>query len=253
MSGHSKWSTIKHKKGVADARRGQLFTKLSREIMLAARQGGGDPDMNFRLRLAVDNARSNNMPKENIERAIAKGAGTGEAGDDLHEVMYEAYGPGGAGIIIQALTDNKNRTASEVRTKVTRGGGSLASSNAVAWNFENKGLLTVRVLDGDPEEVALEIVDAGAEDVEVLDGAVEVTAGFTEFEPLRAKVSDMQGVEIERAELAMVPTTMVTLDTAKALQTLRLLDSLEDLDDVQKVYSNADFQDAVLTEYEEAS
>ncbi len=253
MSGHSKWSTIKHKKGAADAKRGQLFTKLSREITIAAREGGGDPDMNFRLRLAMDTAKAQNMPKENIQRAIEKGAGTGDAGDQLAEIVYEAYAPGGAGIIIQALTDNKNRTASDVRAKVPRGGGTLAGAGAVAWNFENKGLITVEVTDGDPEDIALEIVDAGAEDVEVVDETVEITAAFEAFEPLRATLENMEGVKVIRAELAMVPNTLVELDNSKAMQTLRLLETLEDLDDVQKVFSNADFTDEALTEYQEAS
>ena len=254
MSGHSKWSTIKHKKGVADARRGQLFTKLTREIMVAAREGGGDQDTNFRLRLAVDTAKSQNMPRGNIERAINKGAGIGDgAGEALEEVTYEAYAPGGAGLLIQTVTDNRNRTASDVRSRVTRGGGSLASSGAVSWNFETKGLISVEVAEGEPEEVALEAVDAGAEDVEVLEQNVEVTVPFTEFGQLRAAVEQMEGVQIERAEIALIPSSTVPLERSTAIQTLRILDSLEELDDVQKVFSNADFPDEVLEEYASAS
>jgi YebC/PmpR family DNA-binding regulatory protein len=253
MSGHSKWSTIKHKKGVADQRRGQLFTKLAREIIVAARAGGGDPDMNFRLRLAVENARSQNMPKDNIERAIAKGAGHGGEGGQLEEVTYEGYGPGGAGIIIQTLTDNKNRTASDVRSRLTKGGGTMAASNAVAWNFEKKGQISVTVTDGDPEDAALQIVDAGAEDVEVQGRTVTVTAPFNGFEQVRQKVTQITGVQVDSAEIAMISKSTVPLDQAKSMQMLRLLDSLEELDDVQKVYSNADFPDSALAEYAKAS
>jgi len=251
MSGHSKWSTIKHKKGVLDQRRGALFTKLSRELTVAARSGDTDPEMNFRLRLAVENARAANMPKDNIERAIAKGAGTGGGEDELAEISYEVYGPGGTGIIVQVLTDNKNRSAAEVRTKVTRTGGNMASSGAVAWNFTLKGLFTVEVQEGDPEEIALQIVDAGAEDVDVDGSTIEVTAPYEEFAAVQKSVEAIDGVSIERAELAMVPNTLLELGPEKARQTLRLLDELEELDDVQKVYSNADFPDEVLAEYAE--
>ena len=254
MSGHSKWSTIKHKKGVADARRGQLFTKLAREIMVAAREGGGEPDTNFRLRLAIDTAKSQNMPKDNIERAVNKGAGIGDgASDTLEEITYEAYAPGGAGLLIKTLTDNKNRTASDIRARVTRSGGNLASSGAVSWNFESMGLISMEVSEGDPEDVALEAVDAGAEDVDVVNHTVELTVPFIGFGPLRATVEQMDGVQIERAEIAMMPNSTVPLDRSTAMQTLRLLDALEELDDVQKVFSNADFPDEVLEEYAAAS
>ena len=254
MSGHSKWSTIKHKKGVADARRGQLFTKLAREIMVAAREGGGEPDTNFRLRLAIDTAKSQNMPKDNIERAVNKGAGIGDgASDALEEITYEAYAPGGAGLLIKTLTDNKNRTASDIRARVTRSGGNLASSGAVSWNFESMGLISMEVSEGDPEDVALEAVDAGAEDVDVVNHTVELTVPFIGFGPLRATVEQMDGVQIERAEIAMMPNSTVPLDRSTAMQTLRLLDALEELDDVQKVFSNADFPDEVLEAYAAAS
>jgi YebC/PmpR family DNA-binding regulatory protein len=249
MSGHSKWSTIKHKKGAADAKRGQLFTKLAREIMVAARNGDPNPDMNFRLRLAVDNAKTLNMPKDNIERAVARGSGVGDDSVILEEISYEAYGPGGAGIIVQALTDNKNRTAAEVRAQITRAGGNLAGSGAVSWNFESKGLITVEVTDGDPDDVALEIVDAGAEDVDVDGNTVLVTAGFEDFQDVNAAVETLSGINIESGEIALVPTTLVPLDDKGAMQTLRLLDALEELDDVAKVYSNGDFPDEVLEKY----
>ncbi len=249
MSGHSKWSKIKHKKGATDAKRGQLFTKLSREIMVAAREGDADPDMNFRLRLAIDTAKSLNMPKDNIERAVTRGSGTGSDAVVLEEISYEAYGPGGAGIIVQALTDNKNRTAAEVRAQITRGGGNLAGAGAVSWNFENKGLITVEVNDGDPDDTALEIVDAGAEDVEVEGSTVSVTASYEEFAQVRAAVEKLTGITIESAELALVPTSLVSLNDKASMQTLRLLDALEEVDDVSKVYSNADFPDEVLAKY----
>lgn len=249
MSGHSKWSTIKHKKGAADAKRGQLFTKLSREIMVAAKEGDPNPEMNFRLRLAVDNAKSMNMPKDNIDRAIARGAGIGGEAVILEQISYEAYGPGGAGIIIQALTDNKNRTAAEVRAKITRAGGNLAGSGAVAWNFENKGLITVEVKDGDADAIALEIVDAGAEDVDVDESTVEVTVPYEDFAQVKASVEALAGIEVTRSELALIPTSTTQLSDSESMQTLRLLDALEEVDDVSKVFSNADFPDEVLEKY----
>jgi YebC/PmpR family DNA-binding regulatory protein len=249
MSGHSKWSTIKHKKGAADAKRGQLFTKLSREIMVAAKEGDPNPEMNFRLRLAVDNAKSMNMPKDNIDRAIARGAGIGGEAVILEQISYEAYGPGGAGIIIQALTDNKNRTAAEVRAKITRAGGNLAGSGAVAWNFENKGLITVEVKEGDVDDIALEIVDAGAEDVDVDDSTVEVTVPYEDFAQVKASVEALAGIEVTRSELALIPTSTTQLTDSESMQTLRLLDALEEVDDVSKVFSNADFPDEVLEKY----
>ena len=253
MSGHSKWSTIKHKKGVQDARRGQLFTKLTREVIIAARQGGPDPEMNFRLRLAVQTAKAGNMPSDNIERAIKKGAGLDAGGEALEEVLYEGYGPGGAAILVQTLTDNRNRTVSDVRSRLTRAGGNLAETGAVAWVFENKGVIRVEVPDADPEEVALEAVDAGAEDFEIDGQDIEFTVDFAGFESLRSALEQMEGVAITSAEMAMMPNNTIPLDPPQARQNLRLLDSLEELDDVQKVFCNVDFSDDVLAEYAEAS
>lgn len=253
MSGHSKWSTIKHKKGVQDARRGQLFTKLAREVIIAAREGGPDPDMNFRLRLAVQTAKAANMPGENIERAIKKGAGLDGGGEDLQEVLYEGYGPGGAAILVQALTDNRNRTVSDVRSRFTRAGGNLAETGAVSWAFESKGVIRVNVTEGDPEEVALEAVDSGAQDFEIDESDIEFTVDFTGFDALRSALEEKEGVNVESAEMAMVPNNTIPLDVAQARQTLRLLDTLEELDDVQKVFCNVDFSDEVLAEYAEAS
>lgn len=249
MSGHSKWSTIKHKKGAADAKRGQLFTKLTREITVAAREGSDDPDMNFRLRLAIDNAKSQNMPKDTIERAVAKGSGKGADGNALEELTYEAYGPGGTGFIIQTLTDNRNRAASGIRSKVTRSGGNLAANGAVSWNFEQKGLVTLEVDGADPEEVALEVMDIGAEDVDIDEDLVSITFPFNEFARAKTELESLNDVRVENAELAMVPNSTVTLEKSQALQTLRLLDELEELDDVSKVFTNADFPEEVLEEF----
>jgi len=251
MSGHSKWSTIKHKKAATDARRGQIFTKLAREIMVASRDGA-DPETNFRLRLAIQSAKGANMPNDNIDRAIAKGSGTGDDSADLEEVTYEGYGPGGTAILVQALTDNRNRTASHIRSTFSRAGGNLAESGAVSWGISNSGVILVEASDVDPEEIALEAVDKGAEDFDIEGSSIEFKAAFTDFEPLKAALEAMDGVEVVSAELAMVPDTLVELDEAKARQTLRLLDTLEELDDVQKVFSNADFPDEALAEYAEA-
>jgi len=253
MSGHSKWSTIKHKKGVQDARRGQLFTKLTREVIIAARDGGPDADMNFRLRLAVQTARAANMPNDNIERSIKKGAGVDGGGNDLAEVLYEGYGPGGAAILVQALTDNRNRTVSDVRSRFTRAGGNLAETGAVAWAFETKGVIRAEVADADPDEVALAAVDAGAEDFDIDGQDIEFTVDFAGFDELRSALAKMEGVSIESAEMAMVPTSTIPLEPSQARQTLRLLDLLEELDDIQKVFCNVDFSDEVLAEYAEAS
>ncbi len=251
MSGHSKWSTIKHKKAATDARRGQLFTKIAREIIVAAR-GGADPETNFRLRLAIQTGKDANMPNDNIDRAIAKGSGADSDGAELEEITYEGYGPGGTAIMVQALTDNRNRTASDVRQMFSRSGGNLAESGAVSWGFSNSGVINVQASSGDPEEIALEAVDAGAEDFDIDGTSIEFKVSFTSFEPLKTALENMDGVEVESAELAMVPSTLVELDDAKAKQALRLLDTLEDLDYVQKVVSNADFPDEVMAEYAEA-
>ena len=248
MSGHSKWSTIKHQKGVTDARRGQLFTKLAREITVAARQGGGDADSNFRLRLAVQKARENNMPQVNVDRAIKRGAGGGEGGGDLEEALYEGYGPGGVAIMLQALTDNRKRTVSDVRSSFTRAGGSLGEAGCVSWNFESRGVVTAEVDPDMGEEIALAAIDAGAEDFNLDGSFLEVYTSFENLEALRSSMEE-QGVDVTSAELSMVPRNTVALDARAADQTLRLLDILEELDDVQKVYSNADFPDEALEKY----
>ena len=251
MSGHSKWSTIKHQKGAADAKRGVIFTKLSRDITLAVRDGGGgDPDMNFRLRLILDKAKSNNMPQDSIARAVKRGTGEGGDGDErLEEIVYEGYGPGGGAILLQAVTTNRNRTAADVRSTFSRGGGNLGESGCVAWNFETKGIIAVGIDDeARAEELGLLAIDAGADDVNIEDGVLEIftvpDALFTVQAALQA-----EGISPDSAEISMVPKTTVTLDEGAAEQTLKLLDNLEDLDDVQKAYTSADFPPEVLEGY----
>ena len=250
MSGHSKWSTIKHQKGITDARRGQLFTKLAREITVAARQGGDNPDMNVRLRLAIQKARDSNMPLENVERAAKKGAGGGEGTQDaLDETTYEGYGPGGVAIMLQALTDNRNRTSSDVRSTFNKVGGNLGELGCVSWNFDSRGVISAGVKPEDGEEIALLAIDAGAEDFNLDGSHLEIYASLENFERLRNAL-EQRGVTVTSAELSMVPKTTVLLDAKTAQQTLRLLDRLEELDDVQKVYTNADFPDEVLEQYQ---
>jgi len=249
MSGHSKWSTIKRQKGATDAKRGQLFTKLAKEIIVASKQGGSDTDTNFRLRLAVQRARDNNMPMDNIERAIKRGSGEGHDGAILLETTYEGYGPGGTAILIQTLTDNKNRTVSEVRNAFVRSGLSMGEAGCVAWIFESKGVLSVHGEGVDSEELALTAIDAGADDVKVDDSSVEIYTAPEDFESVR-KALEENDVKIDSGEVTMVPKNLVPLDETKAIQTLKFLDKLEDLDDVQHVYSNADFPDEALANYE---
>ena len=247
MSGHSKWSSIKRKKGVTDAKRGQLFTKLGREISVAARGGGPNPDENSALRLAIERARQNNMPKDNIQRAIDRATNAGD-GAQLEEIRYEAYGPGGAAILIDSLTDNRNRAVSDVRAALTRAGANMAGSGAVAWIFEQKGVIGVDLEAGvDPDEVALAAIDGGAEDVAVEPDLVEVITAPNDLEQARSSV-ESAGVSVAFAEVVMRPTNTVEIDVSQARTLLRLIDALEDLDDVQRVFTNADFPDAVLAE-----
>lgn len=248
MSGHSKWAQIKRQKGANDAKRGALFTKLAREIMVAAKQSGGDTTMNFKLRLAVQRAKAANMPNDNIERAITKATGAG-ADEQLDEVTYEGYGPGGTAILVSTLTDNRNRTVAEVRHRFTRAGGNLGETGSVAWQFEPKGIITVPVNGNDPDELCLQAIDAGADDVQVQDNAIEVQTEPAKLEEVRKNL-ESGGLPIENADFAMVPKTTIELDEKTAHQALRLLDALEDLEDVQRVYSNADFSDAALASYE---
>jgi YebC/PmpR family DNA-binding regulatory protein len=244
MSGHSKWATIKRKKGAADAKRGQLFTKLAREIQVAAREGGGDPEANFRLRLAVQKARTENMPQDNIQRAISRGAGTGSDGAHFEEVMYEGYGPNGVAFLVQTLTDNRNRTVSEVRSIFTKAGGSLGESGSVAWMFEPRGLIFVEPKKGDdPDELSLAAIDAGAEDVTMEEDQLEVVTAFQDLKQVQDALAE-QGMQIANAETTMVPKTTMTLEEKGVEQTVRLIERLEELDDVQTVYTNLDLSGA---------
>ena len=247
MSGHSKWSSIKHQKGVTDARRGKLFTKLTREIIVAVRDGGASPETNHRLRLAIQKARDNSMPSDNIERAIKRGDGTLE-GAILVEVVLEGYSPGGAAILVEALSDNRNRTIQDVRNIFTRSGGSLGESGSVTWLFDPKGLIIIETANQDADELALKAIDAGAEDVNTEKGYIEVYTKPEELEAVRTAL-EQNSVTIDSAELAKVPKTTVKLDEHAALQVLKLLDKLEELDDVQRVSSNVDFTDDVLEKY----
>jgi YebC/PmpR family DNA-binding regulatory protein len=247
MSGHSKWSQIKRQKGVADTKRGQLFTKLGREISVAVRQGGPDVATNPRLRLAVDRAREGNMGKDTVERAIKRAAGDDDAAQ-LEEIVYEGYGPGGAAVLVQALTDNRNRTVSDVRRLFSQSGGNLGESGSVSWVFETRGLITLDANGHDPEELALRAIDTGAEDVKVDSGVVEVYTRPESLEEVRRRLEAAE-IPVASAEIAAVPKSTVTLDAHQATQLLRLLDRLDELDDVQRVSSNADFPDEVLAAY----
>lgn len=248
MSGHSKWAGIKHKKAAVDARRGQVFTKVSRELTVAAREGGPDPAGNFRLRLAIQKAREVNMPADNIDRAIQRGAG-GKDGVQLDEVRYEGYGPHGVAVMIDALTDNRNRTVAAIRNIFTRAGGSLGETNSVAWMFQQQGIIRVSAKDRDPEELALElldVLDVGEDGDVAVDGAdVQVTVAPSRFEEARRAIED-HGCTIDDAEVTMQPTTSVEVDAKQAPAVLRLLDALEEQDDVQQVYANVEIPDEVL-------
>ena len=245
MSGHSKWSTIKRKKGAADAKRGRIFTRLIKELTVAARAGGGDPDANPRLRTAITNARAQNMPADNIDKAIQRG--TGELpGVTYEEVTYEGYGPGGAAIIVTALTDNKNRTVADLRHIFSKHGGNLGSANSVAWMFERKGQITVDAALVDEEALILEAAEAGAEDVLPEDTELKVITGFGDFQQVQQRLQ-AQGIRFKGAELVMIPRSSVAVEEKEAERLLKLLDALEEHDDVQSIASNFDIDEAVLS------
>ena len=247
MSGHNKWSKIKRQKGIEDAKRGQIYTKLTREIIMAAREAGGDPETNFKLRLAIQKARDASMPKDNIERAIERGAG-GAEGAVLQELMLEGYGPSGTAILVQTLSDNRNRTVQEVRNVFTRQGGTMGSAGCVAWLFDSKGIISIDAGGKDADEVTLQAIDAGADDVKVEDGTIEMYTKPTELEIVK-KGLEQKKIVASSAELSMIPKTMVEVEEKAAIQTLKLLDKLEELDDVQKVYSNVDFSDQQVEKF----
>ncbi len=251
MAGHSKWANIKRKKQAMDAKRGKLFTKLAREIQIAARLGGPDPEANVRLRLALERARAANMPKENIERAIRRGAGLEAGGEALEEITYEAYAPHGIALMIKVTTDNRKRVVSEIRHILTKHGGSMGESGSVAWQFEQKGYIVVPTKGRDEEELFTMALEAGADDVEITDDVMEVYTTREDFAHVQQALKDM-GLEIEEAELAWVPKTRMTLGPEEALKVMRVIELLEDLDDVQKVYSNLEVPEEALATLEAA-
>ena len=247
MSGHSKWSTIKRKKGAADAKRGAIFTKLAREIQIAAREGA-DPDYNFKLRLAVDKAKANSMPRDNIERAIRRGSGL-ESGEELIETAFEGYGPGGVALYIEVLTDNRNRAVSEIRHTLSRGNGAMGESGSVAWQFEPRGYITLARGNRSEDDIFEAVLEAGADDVEIGEEVAEV---YTEPATLKL-VQDAfraRGLQIEAAELTMKPKTLMALDEKTTMSAMSLIENLEDLDDVTGVYSNLEVSEDLLQSME---
>ena len=246
MSGHSKWSTIKHKKGAADVKRGKLFSKLSRAIIVAAKEGGPDVDGNLALQNAIEKAKSYSMPKDNIDRAIAKGSGADADASAFETVIYEGFGPSGVAVIVEALTDNRNRTASDVRHTFAKNGGNLGGSGAVAWLFERRGLVIVEATGVDEDELMLAAAEGGAEDIE-LDGSTFTVTTDAQFLSAVREAIEGAGFTVDSAELTMIPKTTVEVDDeGDAKKVLRLIDELEDNDDVQDVYSNFDIPERVL-------
>ena len=245
MSGHSKWSSIKHKKGAADAKRGKIFTKLIREITTAARIGGGDAESNSRLRVAISLAKAENMPKDNIEKAIKKGTSIGEGGENYEELMYEGYGPGGTAVLVATLTDNKKRTSAEVRHIFSRLNGNLAEPGAVAWQFQKKGLITFEKTSVDEDRLMELALEAGAEDIADAGDEMEVYTDLAGFEKVK-KVFDDAGLKYMAAEITMVPQATVKLEGKHAETMLKLMEALEDSDDVQNVYANFDISSEEL-------
>ena len=251
MSGHSHWATIRRKKGAADAKRGQVFTRLAREIVIAAREGGGDPSSNVRLQYAIDRARAQNMPKDNIERAIKRGTGDSKEGNALEEVHYEGYGPHGVAFIISCVTDNRNRAVSEIRHILSRFGGSMAEAGSVAWQFRKSAYFSLPAEGQDVDKIFEMAVDAGADDVVVDDDTIEIFAPVESFKAISDKLKEAK-IQPEEAELRMFPNNEMELPVEDALQVLKVVDALEELDDVQDVYSTLKLTDEVLAQLEMA-
>jgi YebC/PmpR family DNA-binding regulatory protein len=250
MSGHSKWSTIKRKKGAADAKRGQLFTRLAREISIAARQGGGDQDSNFRLRLAIDRARANNMPKDNIERAIQRGTGEGKDGViHLEEVLYEGYAPHGIAMLIECVTDNRNRAVAEIRHVLTRFGGSMGETGSVSWQFDRVAYFSFPIADHDEDQIFELALEGGADDISFDDGVVEIIGSLDNFKDINDELG-AANIEPEEAGLRMFPKNEIALDPSDTAQVLRVIEALEELEDVQNVFSNLQISDEGLAELE---
>lgn len=250
MSGHSKWSTIKRKKGAEDAKRGKLFTRLARDIMVAAREGGGDPNTNPSLRMAMDKARAANMPKDNMERAIKKGTGELEGGT-LEEITYEAYGPHGIPILIECMTDNRNRTLADIRKIFNRQGGNMAEAGAVSWMFDTKGYIAIDRANHDPDELFMLAVEAGAEDVEFGDDAIEIYTAATDLHAVSTALTD-EGLELSDAELSQIPKNEIELGQKETLQVMNIIEALEELDDIQRVFSGLKITDEAIAELEAA-
>lgn len=248
MSGHSHWATIKRSKGAADAKRGQVFTKLGRELEIAARDGGGDPSSNFRLRLVMDKAKQAQMPKENIERAILRGTGQLK-GESIEEIQYEGYGIQGAAMVVEVVTNNRNRAASEVRRVFTRHGGNLSATGSVSWMFERKGYVSILPSNGDAEELALMAIDAGAEDVKMDEDLVEVFTKAEELQKIKEAFEERK-IPFETAQLSWVPKSLTQLDQKATMANMRLIDALEELEDVAQVYSNLEISDEAMSAYE---
>lgn len=243
MSGHSKWSSIKHKKGIADQRRGAAYTKLANLLTVAAKQGGGDPEMNFKLRLAIAKAKAANMPLTNIDRAI-KRAVEGSGSAQVEEIMYEGYGPGGVAVMVEVATDNRNRTAAEVRSAFTKHGGSLGTNGSVAFQFDQKGVINLKASDA--EQAIMDAIEAGADDIEEDSDGVIVYTAANQLEAVRSKLAE-QGYDVDSAELAFIPKTTVAVNDAKTAGTLmRLMDALDELDDVANTYANFDIPEEVM-------
>ena len=247
MSGHNKWSKIKRQKGIEDAKKGQIYTKLTREIIMAAREGGADLESNFKLKLAITKAREASMPKENIERAIERGAGAGE-GVILEELTLEGYGPSGTAILIQTVSDNRNRVVQEIRNVFNKQGGTMGSAGSVAWMFDSRGIITIETAGKNTDDLELQAIDAGAEDVKVVDSTMEIYTKPTELELVK-KGLEKSGLTINSAELSMIPKILVEAEDKAAIQTMKLLEKMEDLDDVQKVFTNVDFSDAQIEKF----
>jgi YebC/PmpR family DNA-binding regulatory protein len=247
MSGHSKWSTIKRKKGATDAKRGKLFTKIGRELEIAAREGGPDLDVNFKLRLVVDKAKQANMPKDNIERSIRRGAGL-EKGEQLDQITYEGYGPGGTALMVHALTDNRNRAVADIRRAFSRHGGNLGETGCVAWMFEQKGYITIPLNGHDPDELFELAVDSGADDIVIGEDTVEVFADVHDFQGVQEGLASAN-IEMDIAEVSMIPQTTMDLDVEKGVKVMGLVDALEELDDVEKVYTNLTITDEMFELY----
>jgi YebC/PmpR family DNA-binding regulatory protein len=246
LSGHSKWSSIKHKKGAADAKRGQLFSKLSKAIIVAAKNGGPDPANNLALQNAIEKARSYSMPKDNIDRAIAKGSGADADANAYETITYEGYGPEGVAVIVEALTDNRNRTAADVRHMFSKHGGNLGTDGSVSWQFERRGVVVVSADDVDEDELFLAAADGGADDIDQDGSVFQITSAPEQLAGVRGAV-EAAGFAVESAELMLVPKTTVSVDDeAKARQVMRLIDALEENDDVQDVYANFDIPEQVL-------